>query len=429
MKVIKRDGRIEEYNKKKIKDAITKANLDTEEKYRIPTEELLEEIVDDIVEDLTSGLYGGASHPINKDWTIEIEEIQDTVELCLQKRGYFILAKNYIKYRYKRELERQAREQDKEVLELLEGTNEYWNTENSNKNPKRANVQRDYMAGIESKRITENFLLPKDVLDAHKKGIIHFHDIDYFAQNAIHNCELINLKDMLDNGTVMNDIKIDPQHRLSTACTVATQIITAVSSNSYGGATITLSHLAPYVRMSKNEIKEQLKEELKLANIDLSPSYFEEIVNKRLVKEIKDSVQTFNYQINSMTNTNGQAPFLTVFMYISEDKEYEKETSMLIEEFLKQRILGMKNEQGVYITPAFPKLIYCLDENNIHEDSEYYYLTELAAKCSAKRLVPDYISAKVMKELKGDIYPSMGCRSFLTPDPINHKYYGRLTID
>ena len=262
------------------------------------------------------------------------------------------------------------------------------------------------MAGIESKRITENFLLPKDILDAHKKGIIHFHDIDYFAQNAIHNCELINLKDMLDNGTVMNDVKIDPQHRLSTACTVATQIITAVSSNSYGGASITLSHLAPYVRMSKEEIIAQLKNELQ--SIDINEAEFNRIVELRLQKEIRDSVQTFNYQINSMSNTNGQAPFLTVFMYINEDKEYCKETAVLIEEFLKQRILGMKNEQGVYVTPAFPKLIYCLDENNITEDSEYWYLTVLAAKCTAKRLVPDYISAKVMKELKGDVYPSMG---------------------
>lgn len=400
MKVIKRDGRKVEYDKSKIYNAILKAKKDGLNKE-------LEEYEYLILQNITNKIDCTIKH-LERD-KIDIETIQDIVEDALMNSfNEKQTAKKYIKYRYKKQLERQAKEQDKEVLELLEGTNEYWNTENSNKNPKRANVQRDYMAGIESKRITENFLLPKDILDAHKKGIIHFHDIDYFAQNAIHNCELINLKDMLDNGTVMNDVKIDPQHRLSTACTVATQIITAVSSNSYGGASITLSHLAPYVRMSKEEIKKQLKEELKLANIDLSKEYFEKIVDERLAKEIKDSVQTFNYQINSMSNTNGQAPFLTVFMYISEDKEYEKETAMLIEEFLKQRILGMKNGQGVYVTPAFPKLIYCLDENNITEDSEYWYLTVLAAKCSAKRLVPDYISAKVMKELKGDVYPSMG---------------------
>lgn len=417
MKVIKRDGRKVEYDRSKIYNAILRAKKDGLNKE-------LEEYEYLILQNITNTIDYIIKH-LEKD-KIDIETIQDIVEdVLMNSFNEKQTAKKYIKYRYKKQLERQAREQDKEVLELLEGTNEYWNTENSNKNPKRANVQRDYMAGIESKRITENFLLPKDILDAHKKGIIHFHDIDYFAQNAIHNCELINLKDTLDNGTVMNDIKIDPQHRLSTACTVATQIITAVTSNSYGGASITLSHLAPYVRRSKEEIVAQLKEELKLANIDLSKEYFEEIIDKRLTKEIKDSVQTFNYQINSLSTTNGQAPFLTVFMYISEDKEYEKETAMLIEEFLKQRILGMKNEQGVYVTPAFPKLIYCLDENNITEDSEYWYLTILAAKCTAKRLVPDYISAKVMKELKGDVYPSMGCRSFLTPDPINHKYYGR----
>ena len=400
MKVIKRDGRKVDYDKSKIYNAILKAKQETEENINIIRLENIVNTVDFVIKD--------RCQKEEKDY-IDIEDIQDIVEDTLMlSYNENQTAKRYIKYRYKKQLERQAREQDKEVLELLEGTNEYWNTENSNKNPKRANVQRDYMAGIESKRITENFLLPKDILDAHKKGIIHFHDIDYFAQNAIHNCELINLKDTLDNGTVMNDIKIDPQHRLLTACTVATQIITAVTSNSYGGASITLSHLAPYVRRSKEEIVAQLKEELKLANTDLSKEYFEEIIDKRLTKEIKDSVQTFNYQINSLSTTNGQAPFLTVFMYISEDKEYEKETAMLIEEFLKQRILGMKNEQGVYVTPAFPKLIYCLDENNITEDSEYWYLTVLAAKCTAKRLVPDYISAKVMKELKGDVYPSMG---------------------
>lgn len=405
MKVVKRDKRIEDFDKDKIKQAITKANNDTEKKYRIENNDI-KELVEDVIDEISANFHDNSNRQIKKEQEVDIEEIQDAVELCLQKKGYYILAKNYIRYRYKKMLNREAKKRNQEVLELLNGDSEYWNTENSNKNPKLANVQRDYMAGILSKEITENFLLPEDVLEAHKKGIIHFHDIDYFGQNAIHNCDLINLKDMLENGTIINNVKIDPQHRLSTACTVATQIITAVASSQYGGVSCTLTHLAPFVKMSRNEITEQVKDELKGVNIN--EEKINNIIDKRLKKEIKDSVQTFNYQINSMSTTNGQAPFLTVFMYINEDKKYSKETAMLIEEFLKQRILGMKNEKGVYVTPAFPKLIYCLDENNIHEDSEYWYLTKLAAKCTAKRLVPDYISAKIMRELKGDVYPSMG---------------------
>lgn len=418
MKVRKRDGSIQKFDLSKIENAIKKANVEVDEYYQI-LESDIPKMLGNIYYEITSGICNS----FLSEYVVDIEEIQDAVELCLQKEGYYKLAKHYIKYRYQRELVRESKKRNQEVLELLNGDSEYWNTENSNKNPKLANVQRDYMAGILSKEITENFLLPEDVLEAHKKGIIHFHDIDYFGQNAIHNCDLINLKDMLENGTIINNVKIDPQHRLSTACTVATQIITAVASSQYGGVSCTLTHLAPFVKMSRNEITEQVKDELK--GIDIDEGKINNIIDKRLKKEIKDSVQTFNYQINSMSTTNGQAPFLTVFMYIDEDKRYSKETAMLIEEFLNQRILGMKNEKGVYVTPAFPKLIYCLDENNIHEDSEYWYLTKLAAKCTAKRLVPDYISAKVMKKLKGDVYPAMGCRSFLTPDPINHKYYGR----
>lgn len=401
MKVRKRDGSIQKFDLSKIENAIKKANVEVDEYYQI-LESDIPKMLGNIYYEITSGICNS----FLSEYVVDIEEIQDAVELCLQKEGYYKLAKHYIKYRYNRELVRESKKRNQEVLELLNGDSEYWNTENSNKNPKLANVQRDYMAGILSKEITENFLLPENVLEAHKKGIIHFHDIDYFGQNAIHNCDLINLKDMLENGTIINNVKIDPQHRLSTACTVATQIITAVASSQYGGVSCTLTHLAPFVKMSRNEITEQVKDELK--GIDIDEGKINNIIDKRLKKEIKDSVQTFNYQINSMSTTNGQAPFLTVFMYIDEDKKYSKETAMLIEEFLNQRILGMKNEKGVYVTPAFPKLIYCLDENNIHEDSEYWYLTKLAAKCTAKRLVPDYISAKVMKKLKGDVYPAMG---------------------
>lgn len=351
---------------------------------------------------------------------ITVEEIQDLVENLLIYPGDFPeIARAYIRYRYKKELLRKSNTTDKAIHELLEGTNEYWNTENSNKNAKRSTVQRDYIAGIVSTDITKRFLLDKDIVQAHDAGIIHFHDADYFAQNAIHNCELINLEDMLQNGTTINEVMIERPHRLLTATTIATQIITAVTSSSYGGATISLTHLAPFVRESKERLIEKYKAR------EFNEKQIEQFVYEDLHKEIVDSVQTFNYQVNSMTNTNGQAPFLTVFMYLGESKEYQEEVAMLIEEFLKQRIQGVKNKKGVYITPAFPKLIYVLEEDNIHPNSKYWYLTELSAKCTAKRLVPDYISEKIMLELKGDCYPCMGCRSFLTPDPINHKYYGR----
>ena len=331
---------------------------------------------------------------------------------------------------------------DEEMYELLTGNSEEWNKENSNKNAKLVTTQRDYIAGIASKDISRRFLLPEDVVSAHDSGIIHFHDMDYFAQNAITNCELVNLEDMLQNGTVVNGVMIESPHSFVKAATIATQIILAVTSSTYGGCTISLTHLAPFVRISKQRIEQQVRDEIGF--IGVSDKLIENITNKRLKKEIKDGVQTFNYQVNSMTNTNGQAPFLSVCMYLNETDEYKEELAMLIEEFLVQRIEGFKNEKGVWITPAFPKLLYFLEEDNVYPNSKYYYLTELAAKCSAKRLTPDYMSEKIMKKLKinkfgeGDAYPVMGCRSALTPDriegnpakaknynPNKGKYYGR----
>jgi len=324
------------------------------------------------------------------------------------------VAKAFILYR---EARAQARENplDKIVEEITSGTSEYWNSENSNKNAKVVTTQRDYLAGALSTDLTRRKLLPKKIVEAHDEGIIHFHDADYFAQNALHNCELINLNDMLQNGTVVNGVLIERPHKFITACTIATQIILGVSSSSYGGASISLTHLAPFVRDSYNKYYS------KYIDWKFSPEEAEEFAKKDLKSEIAAGVQTFNYQVNSMTNTNGQAPFLSVFMYLGETEEYKEELAMIIEEFLNQRILGFKNEKGIYITPAFPKLLYVLEEDNINENSKYYYLTRLAAKCTAKRMVPDYISEKVMKELKinkygdGECYPCMGCRSFLTP--------------
>lgn len=385
MIVVKRDGRRVDFDKEKIVNAIMKAMDDAEEVNKDVANRIANEISKMDVEELS------------------VEEIQDTVEERLMNSRMKKAARCYVRYRYKRELIREGNTTDKTISELLNGDSEYWNTENSNKNPKVVTTQRDYIAGITSTDIAKRFLLPKDVLEAHEAGIIHQHDMDYMAQNALNNCGLINLEDMLQNGTVINGVKIDPQHRLLTATTVATQIITAVASSQYGGCTITLTHLAPFVRMSYYNYLEEVADELKDVEVDFIK--IEKIATKRLKKEIKDAVQTFNYQINSMSTTNGQAPFLSVCMYLDEDPEYKKETAMLIEEFLHQRILGMKNEKGVYVTQAFPKLLYVLDEDNVHKDSDYWYLTELAAKCTAKRMVPDYISAKIMKELKGDVYP------------------------
>ena len=343
--------------------------------------------------------------------------------------GKYNLAKTYITYRYTRALVRKANTTDQSIKELIEGESEYWNNENSNKNARVVTTQRDYLAGITSTDITRRFLLPEDVVKAHDEGIIHFHDADYFAQNALHNCDLINLEDMLQNGTNINGVMIEKPHRFLTAMTIATQIITAVTSSQYGGATVTMTHLAPFVRDSYNKYLKKYQDR------KLPKEQCEKFAKEDLKKEIEDGVQTFQYQINSMTTTNGQSPFLSVCFYLGETDEYKEELAAIIEEFLKQRIQGMKNEKGVYITPAFPKLLYVLEEDNIHENSKYWYLTKLAAKCTAKRMVPDYISEKIMKQLKvdkngnGQCYPCMGCRSFLTPyvDPETNKpkYYGR----
>ena len=423
MRVVKRDGKIVDFDESRIKIAIGKANNEVDESQRA-TEEEIEKIVEYVKK-------------VKKD-RILVEDIQDIIENKLMEYKRFELAKAYITYRYSRALVRKANTTDQTVKELVEGNSEYWNNENSNKNARVVTTQRDYLAGITSTDITRRLLLPPEIVKAHDEGIIHFHDADYFAQNALTNCCLINLNDMLQNGTVINGVMIEKPHRFVTACTIATQIILGVSSSQYGGCTVTLTHLAPFVRDSYNR---SLK---KYQDRNLPEEECKKFAMQDTKKEIADGVQTFNYQVNSMTNTNGQAPFLSVNMYLGETDEYKDELAMIIEEFLKQRMLGFKNEKGVYITPAFPKLLYVLEEDNIHKDSKYWYLTELAAKCTAKRMVPDYISEKMMKKLKinqygeGDCYPCMGCRSFLTPDRVKGnvakakdyvegkgKYYGR----
>lgn len=413
MQVIKRDGRRQKFDKEKIYNAVSKAFIEVDKELTEQDKKKALEIADYI-------------ESLNKN--LKVEEVQDIVEDKLMASNRKDVARCYIRYRYLRGLVRESNTTDKTIFELLNGTNEYWNSENANKNAKVVTVQRDYIAGITSTDITRRFLLPKDIVEAHDAGIIHFHDADYFAQNALHNCELINLEDMLQNGTMINNILIEKPHRFLTAATIATQIITAVTSSSYGGATITLTALAPFVRSSYEKYYDKYKK--RGMNDETCKKYAMEDTRK----EIEDGVQTFNYQVNSMTNTNGQSPFLSVCMYLGETEEYKEELALIIEEFLKQRILGLKNEKGVYITQAFPKLLYVLEEDNIKEDSKYYYLTELAAKCTAKRLVPDYISEKIMKECKidatgvGRCYPCMGCRSFLTPyvdKDGNPKYYGR----
>ena len=423
--VIKRDGRKVKFNENKITNAIFKAT----KAIGCSDKNIAENCAQLVTEELTNRY--------NDDEFPEVEEIQDLIESILIQQGYEELAKEYITYRYKRSLIREINTTDQTIKELLEGDNEYWNNENSNKDAKAVTVLRDYIAGVTSTDVSRRFLLPQEIVEAHDRGIIHFHDMDYFAQ-PISNCELINLEDMLQNGTVVNGVMIEKPHKFITACTIATQIILGVSSATYGGATITLTHLAPFVRDSYNKYLEKY---LKW-NIDEEKA--KEFAKLDTKKEIEAGVQTFNYQVNSMTNTNGQAPFLSVCMYLGETQEYKEELAMIIEEFLKQRILGFKNKKGVYVTPAFPKLLYVLEKDNIIEDSKYWYLTELAAKCTAKRMVPDYISEKVMLENKinqygdGDCYPCMGCRSFLTPwttkgnpsNALNYKegkgkYYGR----
>ena len=414
MKIIKRDGHMVDYCPEKIEQAIMKANNEVEEEDKASATQ---------IKNIIKYIEG-----LGKKRML-VEDIQDIIEMKLMAIGKFTLAKKYITYRYTRELVRKSNTTDLAIKELIDGESEYWNNENSNKNAKIVTTQRDYLAGITSTDITRRFLLTDDIVKAHDEGIIHFHDADYFAQNALHNCCLVNLEDMLQNGTNINGVMIEKPHRFLTAVTIATQIITAVSSSQYGGVTISLTHLAPFVRDSYNKYVEKYKER------KLTKAQVEQFAKEDLAKEITDGVQTFQYQVNSMTTTNGQAPFLSVCMYLGETEEYKEELAMIIEEFLKQRIEGMKNEKGVFITPAFPKLLYVLEEDNIHEDSKYWYLTELAAKCTAKRLVPDYISEKIMKQSKidkngeGHCYPCMGCRSFLTPyvDPDTNepKYYGR----
>ena len=423
MKIIKRDGTIVDYDPEKIRVAISKANEEVSKRDKASKEQIKEII--SYIEDLRKP-------------RLLVEDIQDIIEKKLMEFEKYNLAKKYITYRYTRELVRKANTTDQSIKELIDGESEYWNTENSNKNAKVVTTQRDYLAGITSTDIARRFLLPEDVVKAHDEGIIHFHDMDYFSQNALHNCELVNLEDMLQNGTLINGVMIEKPHRSLTAMTIATQIILAVTSSSYGGCTVTLSHLAPFVRDSYNKFYAKYKKR------NLSDEQCKKFAMEDTKKEVADGVQTFNYQVNSMTNTNGQAPFLSVCMYLGETDEYKDELAMIIEEFLNQRILGFKNSKGVYITPAFPKLLYVLEEDNIKEGSKYWYLTQLAAKCTAKRMVPDYISEKIMKETKinqwgdGDAYPCMGCRSFLTPwttkgnpsNALNYvegkgKYYGR----
>jgi ribonucleoside-triphosphate reductase len=407
--VIKRDGTKVKFERAKIGKAILKA-------YNEVYPDTL-----DINAELASDICCNVCRKLEAMAEISVEDIQDIVETTLMDYDRNV-AKAYITYRYKRSLVRQSNTTDKSILELIDGVNDYWNNENSNKNATLATTQRDYLAGITSTDISQRFLLPSDVVEAHKQGIIHFHDMDYFAEH-ISNCCLVNLEDMLQNGTMINKVKIEKPHRLITATTIATQIITAVASSQYGGTSITLTHLAPFVRDSYIYHLNKYKDR----GLDYDKSV--EFARLDTKKEIEDSVQAFNYQINSMSTTNGQTPFLTVFMYLGETNEYKEELVALIKEFIKQRILGLKNENGVYVTPAFPKLIYVLEEDNIRKGSKYWDITIEAAKCTAKRLVPDYISEKKMKELKeGNCFPSMGCRSFLAPykdENDNYKFYGR----
>lgn len=408
MKVIKRDCTEVEFDKSKISTAILKAMKNGS---GIVKPKIAEDIANEIEEECK-----------NKE-EVSISDIELMVYDKLITKKQRLTAKAYEGYRSIREFQRENENTtDWQIAELLDGTSDYWNNENSNKNARLLTTQRDYMAGIVSTDITRRFLLPPDVVQAHDDGLIHFHDADYFGQNAITNCSLINLEDMLQNGTCINKVKIDKPHRFITAMTIATQIITAVTSSQYGGASISLTHLAPFVRDSYNKYYD------KYINWGFSDGESKKFASIDTRKEIVDGVQTFNYQCNSMTTTNGQSPFLSVFMYLGETEEYKEELAMIIEEFLNQRILGMKNEVGVYVTQAFPKLLYVLEEDNIFETSKYWYLTELAAKCTAKRLVPDYISEKVIKKYKeGNCFPCMGCRSFLSPykDGNGYKFYGR----
>ena len=425
MLVQKRDKSIQVFDANKIKQAIIKANKDVDECYQI-WEGSIDEMVEEIIHELTSGYY-----PVGlDDVCFNIEEIQDAVELCLQREGYYMLAKKYIKYRYQRALTREFKKRDDEVFSLISGENEELNKENSNKDTRLLSTMRDYMAGIVCKDIGKRIMIPKDIVEAHEQGIIHIHDMDYSPAMPLYNCSLINLEDMLQNGTVISGIKIEKPHSFRTACTIATQIIAQVASNQYGGNTISLAHLAPFVDITRQKFKKDIIHDLELIGTKVDEDKINKIVEEKVKEEIRSGIQTIQYQLITISTTNGQSPFTSSFMYLDEVPEGQTrdDLAMIIEEVLKQRIEGVKNEQGVPITIAFPKLLYVLDEDNIHEDSKYYYLTELAAECSTKRLVPDYISAKKMKELKdGNVFPCMGCRSFLQPyyEDGKPKFYGR----
>ncbi|MBO5373217.1 MAG: anaerobic ribonucleoside-triphosphate reductase [Lachnospiraceae bacterium] len=418
MKIIKRSGIEEEYNLAKIETAILKANDSVVENEKM-SEEQVKDICEHVEEIITS---------MNR--SLNVEEIQDLVENEIMQQQAFSVARNYITYRYKRALVRKANSTDQQILSLLECDNEEVKQENSNKNPTVNSVQRDYMAGEVSKDITRRFLLPQEIVEAHEQGIIHFHDSDYFAQH-MHNCCLVNLEDMLQNGTVISGTMIEKPHSFSTACNIATQIIAQIASSQYGGQSISLSHLAPFVDVSRHRFQNEVKREFAEAGIEVTEEELAHVVEARVLEEITRGVQMIQYQVITLMTTNGQAPFVTVFMYLNEVPEgrTRDDLALVIEEVLRQRIYGVKNESGVLITPAFPKLIYVLEENNITEDSKYWHLTKLAAECTAKRMVPDYISEKVMKELKEDnCYTCMGCRSFLNvykePEG-NYKFYGR----
>ena len=431
MTIIKRNGTEVVFESEKIANAVTKANNSVSESCRMTAAQIQE-----ITEAVTKTCEAMSHAP-------SVEEIQDLVERQIMEHGAFDVAKSYITYRYTRSLVRRSNTTDEKILSLIECCNEEVKQENSNKNPVVNSTQRDYMAGEVSRDITERLLLPADIVEAHKEGIIHFHDSDYFAQH-MHNCDLVNLEDMLQNGTVISGTLIERPHRFSTACNIATQIIAQVASNQYGGQSISLTHLAPFVDVSRKEIRKKLERDLADVGLNVGPEQLDILVEKQLRDEIRSGVQTIQYQILTLLTTNGQTPFVTVYMYLNEarSEQEKKDLAVIIQETLEQRYQGVKNESGVWVTPAFPKLIYVLEEDSIREGTPYWYLTKLAAKCTARRMVPDYISEKKMLELKGDVYTCMGCRSFLTPDrftdagvgnianaknyvPGQHKYYGR----
>ena len=419
--VIKRNGNEVKFDLSKIVHAIEKANKEVDPIYQLNAYQI-QAAADSVVKKIQA-----------KSYAVNVEEIQDMVETAIMEMRGYEVAQKYVRYRYKREMARKANSTDDDILALIDQANEELKQENSNKNPVINSTQRDYMAGEVSKDLTRRLLLPEDIVHAHEEGMIHFHDSDYYAQKE-HNCDLINLEDMLQNGTVISETMIEKPHSFFTACNVTTQIVAQVASNQYGGQSFTLSHLAPFVDISRQKIREAVIEERKDTGESMDEEIITKIVNRRLREEIKSGIQTIQYQLITLMTCNGQAPFVTMFMYLDEVEKgpVRDDLAMIIEEVLRQRMQGVKNEKGVWITPAFPKLIYVLDEDNITEDAPYYYLTELSAKCTAKRMVPDYISAKKMKEYKGgDVYPCMGCRSFLTEDKEGlgengkHKYYGR----